>query len=171
MVPNESAELPGSHNDLGAPLLAIYNTAKRWLTTTINYDVVLYDHAILIVRGLSWRDMRQEMQRRKKEATRAGDSGGLAARTAGANAYRSAIIATTPVTAILAADPGNRLVPYEEIESAALRRRLGSCTLKLRLTDGTRLKFIWLNSRSLNADYDDVTRTLTDLLTDRFRAS
>ena len=96
---------------------------------------------------------------------------GLRAYTHTRNAERSAEIAATQMRTILAADSGNRLVPLDEIESAVLLRRLGTCRLKLRLTDGTRLKFIWLNSSSMNAHYDEVTETLTDLLPGRFRAS
>jgi hypothetical protein len=84
---------------------------------------------------------------------------------------RSAEIAATPVPTILAADPGNRLVALDEIESAVLSQHLGICRLKLRLTDGARVKFIWLNSSRMNANYDEATKALTDLLPERFRAS
>jgi hypothetical protein len=67
-------------------------------------------------------------------------------------------------------DRGNLLVPLVEIESAVLSRRLGICKLELLLTDETRPRFIWVNL-SVNANYDHVTETLTDLLPERLRAS
>jgi|SRR5271166_4390954 len=120
---------------LGTPLLTIYNTARRW-TTPKNYDLVLYEHAVLIALGLRLGNVGRE-KRRRREVRKAGARGPLAHVPAG-NAERSGKIAATPVQTILTADSGNRLVPLEEIDSAGLTRRLGLCTLKLRLIDGTR---------------------------------
>jgi hypothetical protein len=165
---HENVGTQGQDDPLGAPLLTIYNTSQGWLTLK-NYDLVLYEHGVLIVLGLTLGNVGRE-QRRRREARRAG-ARGVGAHVPAGNAERSAKIVATPLSAILAADPGNRLVPLEEIESAALTRRLGICKLKLRLTEKTSLKFIWLNSSRMNASYDAVTKTLTDLLTGRLRAS
>jgi hypothetical protein len=154
---------------LGSPRLTIYNTSTSWLALK-NYDLVIYEHGVLIVLGLTMGNVGRE-KRRRREVRKAG-ARGLLVHVPAANAERSAKIAATPVQTILAADSGNRLVPLAEIESVVLSRGPISCKLKLRLTDGTRLKFIWLNWASRGyADYDDVAKTLTDLLPERFRAS
>ncbi|HWX96191.1 MAG TPA: hypothetical protein VNZ01_04995 [Solirubrobacteraceae bacterium] len=163
----ETVRTYGPTDPLGPPRLTIYNTAERWLTLK-NYDLVFYENAVLIVLGLTARNLRREM-RRRREVRRAGFRRPLSHVPAG-NAERSAYIAATPVPATLAEDRGNRLVPLDEIESAGLSRRLGMCKLKLRLTDETHATFIWANL-SVNANYDHVTETLTDLLPERFRAS
>ena len=157
----------GPNDPLGPPLLTIYNTAGRWLTLK-NYDLLVYENALLIVLGLTARNLGREM-RRRRETRKARFRRPLSHVPAG-NAERSANIAATPVPAILAADHGNRLVPLDEIESAVLSRRLGTCKLELRLQDETRPRFIWLNL-SVNANYDHVIETLTDRLPERFRAS
>ncbi len=156
------------NDPLGPPLLTIYNTARH-LWSLENYDLVLYQHAILIVLGLGMHNLGREKQRRR-EVRKEGHRGLMVQVPAG-NAERSAEIAATPLPTILAADSGNRLVALEDIESAVLSRRLGICKLEMRLTDETRLKYSWLNLSSRNADYDDVVRTLTRLLPGRFRAS
>jgi hypothetical protein len=153
---------------LGPPLLTIYNTAQRWLTLK-NYDLVLYEQAVLIALGLNLRNLGRE-KRRRREVRRAG-ARGLGAQVPAGNAERSAEIAATPVPAILASDPGDQLVRLGEIEAAVLSRRLGHCKLRLNLSGNTRLQFLWLNSSRMNADYADVTTTLSHLLSERFRAS
>jgi|GEM_PF-4887177 hypothetical protein len=42
----------GPDDPLGPPQLAIYNTADRWLTLK-NYDLLFYEHALLIALGLN----------------------------------------------------------------------------------------------------------------------
>jgi hypothetical protein len=160
-------ETHGPDDPLGPPRLAIYNTAYRWLTLK-NYDLLFHEHVLLIVLGLTTHNLPREM-RRRREARRAGFRRPLS-HVPAANAERSANIAAMPVSAILAADSGNRLVPLQQIESAVLSRRFGNCTLALRLRDKTRPRFKWLNL-SVNADYDHVVETLTDLIPERFHAS
>ena|ERR1700720_4178552 len=163
----ENVGTHGPNDPPGPPLLTIYNTAERWLTLK-NYDLLFYEHHLLIVLGLNTRNLRREM-RRRREVRQAGFHRPLSHVPAG-NAERSANIAGTAVSDILTAERGNRLVPLEEVQSAVLSRRLGICRLKLRLTDQTRLRFIWANL-SVNANYDHVIETLTDLMPERFRAS
>jgi hypothetical protein len=167
-VSQENVETGAPDEPLGPPLLTIYNTARRWLTLK-NYDLVLYEHAMLIVLGLTVGNVGREKQRRR-EVRKAG-ARGVGAQVPAGNAERSAKIAVTPFTTILAADRGNRLVHLEEIASAVLTRRLGVCKLRLHLTDGTQLKFIWLNSSRMNAAYAEVANTFARLLPQRFGES
>jgi hypothetical protein len=156
------------NDSLGAPLLTIYNTTRHWWAPK-NYDLVLYQHAILIVLGLGMHNLGREKQRRRE--VRKEGSYGLMGHVPAGNAERSATIAATPVPEVLAADGGNRLIALKDIESAVLSRRLGVCKLKVRLIYETRLKYGWFNWSSRYANYDDVVHTLTRLLPERFRAS
>jgi len=164
----QNVRTQGPNDPLGPPLLTIYNTTRHWWALK-NYDLVLYQHTILIVLGLSVHNVGREKQRRHE--VREEGSRGLMAHVPAGNAERSAKIAATPVPAVLAADGGNRLVTLKDIESAVLSRRLGFCKLKMRLIDETRLKYGWFNWSSRYTNYDDVAHTLTRLLPGRFRAS
>jgi hypothetical protein len=155
---------------LGTPLLTIYNTARRWWTVK-NYDLVIYDRAVLIVLGIRLDSLVREM-RRRREARHLEGTRGLGARISAANDERSATIATTPLPVLLAADPGNRLVGLDEIQSARLSRRLGISTLRLELSDGIRLRFLWTNASWRGFPrYEEAAETLRSLLPGRFRAA
>ena len=64
----------------------------------------------------------------------------------------------------LAAEPATRLIPLTDIESAQLRRRIWQCYLTLRLSDGTVVRYKWLNSTKYATSYHDADTALRKVL-------
>jgi hypothetical protein len=134
--------VPAAGGSVAGPIGSIKNTATRWMTG-VNYDLLIYRERIVVARGFSYRDVKEHRQALRDADVRE------------ANAARVARAAALDEVALLAQDPGNRVIPVEEIASAILSQRLGICTLRLELASGERVKYRWMNSaKKATALYD-----------------
>jgi hypothetical protein len=71
--------------------------------------------------------------------------------------------------AVLAADPGNRVIPVSAVARARFSQRFGICTLRLTLDSHKVVRFLWFNSAKSATRYDDARALLAGVLGERLR--
>jgi hypothetical protein len=118
----------------------------RW-TSTVNYDLLFFTDELRVIRGYSWRD------RALYDGAAVGET--KQERIISFNEERLSSAQRMTPEEIYDYDAGNRIINTADIRGAELRRRLGISVLRLRLSEGTTLKYKWMNS-AMAMTLDDI---------------
>lgn len=137
---------PNARGTASEPLCSIRNTATRWLTT-VNYDLLISQDKLVVIRGISWRTAGRDLS-----------AGHAAGSQTAAGLMRVEHASAIPEAELLAQHTGNRIVRAGEVKTARLGRRIKIAHMKIRLKNGKRLTYKWLGWPSHYGDYHEIHR-------------